>query len=654
MKVLLITPPMIQLNTPYPATAYLTGYLRSRGWDVAQADPALGWVLRLLAPAGLDRLLATMQARPAATHAPAVRHFIKHFTAIRRQAPVVLRLLQNKDASLSQRIATRRFLVEGPRFNSMGPPGQEEAYLQWAFGTMGTVDRARYFATLFLEDLADAIRLGVDPEFDFSRYGEALAVSQPTLDPLLAALDAAPVTVTVLIELARALVAEHRPDVIGMTLPFPGNVLGALRLARAFKAMAPDCKIVWGGGYVNTELRELSDPRLFTFIDALTYDDGEAPFDALLEHYAGKRAATDLLRTRHLHDGVVTWTSAASMQDVAFKDTGTPTYDGLPLPDYLAMFDMLNPMHRLWSDTRWNKLTVAHGCYWRKCSFCDISLDYIGNYAPLGAALLVDRIEALIEETGGRGFHFVDEAAPPAGLRALATELLRRGVEISFWANIRFEKTFTPELCALLQRAGCIAVSGGLEVASNRLLARMQKGVSVEQVASVTHAFSQAGILVHAYLMYGFPSQTLQETIDSLEMVRQLFEQGCLDSAYWHRFTATAHSPIGKDPSAYGIRLLPMAPVTFARNDLLFADDTGCDHAQLGPGLHKAVYNYMHGMGVDADVRSWFEMPLPRATVPRQFIRHAIAGARGPAPVGAKVARAGAKVTKVVTRTHKT
>jgi radical SAM superfamily enzyme YgiQ (UPF0313 family) len=130
---------------------------------------------------------------------------------------------------------------------------------------------------------------------------------------------------------------------------------------------------------------------------------------------------------------------------------------------------MLNPMHRLWSDGRWNKLTVAHGCYWKKCSFCDVTLDYIGRYDAAAADVLVDRIEAMIAETGQTGFHLVDEAAPPAGLRALAERLLARR-DITWWGNIRFEKTFTPELCQLLARSGCVAVSGGLEVASDRLL----------------------------------------------------------------------------------------------------------------------------------------------------------------------------------------
>jgi hypothetical protein len=302
----------------------------------------------------------------------------------------------------------------------------------------------------------------------------------------------------------------------------------------------------------------------------------------------------------------VTFETDVTQHDIPQRDTGTPTYDGLPLRDYVSVLEMLNPMHRLWSDGRWNKITLAHGCYWKKCSFCDVSLDYIGRYDRATTDLVLHRIRSLIAETGETGFHLVDEAAPPSVMRALAKRLLDEKLSITWWGNIRFEKSFTPELCQLLADSGCVAVSGGLEVASDRLLELMKKGVTVEQVARVTRAFTDAGIMVHAYLMYGFPTETVQDTIDALERVRQLFAAGCIQSAYWHRFAATAHSPIGLHPEQYGITLRPPLEITFAHNDVEFDDPVGTDHDFLGNGLRTALYNYMHGTGLDADVRSWF------------------------------------------------
>jgi hypothetical protein len=627
LKVLSIIPPMTQLNTPYPSTAYLTGFLRSRGFDAVQEDLALALVLALLNPAALEQVRAVASAIAPRRQTPAVQHFLEAFEAYQTTIDPVIAFLQGRDSTLSHRIAGRGFLPEGPRFAALDAYGDSEAAdpLAWAFGALGQNDRARHLATLYLNDVADVLRDAIDPRFEFVRYGESLAASAPSFDALAQALAAPP---NLLDQVLRGLTAaawtRHEPDLVILSVPFPGAVYGALRIAQCIKQQYPQTRIALGGGYVNTELRQLNEARLFDFVDFVSLDAGERPLLALLEHLQGKRSAERLVRT------FVRDTSSQKVRyvqwqepDVPFEDVGTPTWDGLPLNLYLSLLDMLNPMHRLWSDGRWNKLTIAQGCYWKKCSFCDVSLDYIGRYETATAQTLVDRIQTIVAETGQTGFHFVDEAAPPKMLKALAQELLRRKVHISWWGNIRFEKSFTPQLAELLAQSGCIAMSGGLEVASDRLLALMQKGVTVAQVARVTKGFSEAGILVHAYLMYGFPTQTVQDTVDALEYVRQLFENGCIQSGFFHRFTCTVHSPVGLDPQAFGVSLQERPFDGFARNDISFSDPSGVDHDRLGQGLKKAIYNFMHGIGLEEDVRNWFELAAP---CPRTRIKpHAIA-----------------------------
>jgi hypothetical protein len=634
VRVLSLIPPMTQLNTPYPSTAYLTGFLRSRGIAAVQDDLALALVLRVFTPTGLDAVKARALEQHEAERSASVHAFLDQFAAYRATIGPAIRFLQGADSTLAHRIAARGLLPEGPRFAALdayddadlGGDGGDP--LAWAFGALGVQDKARHLATLYLNDLADVLRDAVDNRFEFVRYAESLASSQPSFEPLAAAL-AAPTTLIDdwLAELTRAAIEQHQPTLVLLSVPFPGSVYAALRMGQTIKAQFPQVKVALGGGYVNTELRELAEPRVFDFVDFVTLDSGERPLLALIEHLSGQRGPQRLVRTFvRSADGAVKYVNL-SEPDIPFEDVGTATWDGLPLSKYLSLLDMLNPMHRLWSDGRWNKLTVAHGCYWKKCSFCDVSLDYIGRYETATAATLADRIEKIVDETGQTGFHFVDEAAPPKALKALAQELIRRDLQISWWGNIRFEKTFTPELAELLAQSGCIAMSGGLEVASDRLLTLMKKGVSVEQVARVTKGFSDAGILVHAYLMYGFPTQTVQDTVDALEYVRQLFEQGCIQSGFFHRFSCTVHSPVGQNPADYGVQLIPLPPITFAKNDIGFIDPTGVDHDALGIGLRKALYNYMHGLCVEDDVRRWFEhLPgkVPKPTVNRHKIGKAL------------------------------
>lgn len=623
MHILLLTPPMTQINTPYPATAYLFGFLKGRGHSVSQADPAIELVLRLFSEEGLVAISKELQKKESAS--ASIKHFQKNLGAYFSTIEATIRFLQGKNPTLAHRIVLRKFLPEGPRFQVLRDLERAEANaLDLTFGSLGLQDRAQFLASLYFDDIADVIRDGIDSDFELSKYAEKLAASEPSFDPILEKLSSPPSLVDrYLDEITIRQIAKHRPQVVGITVPFPGNVYGAFRIAKKIKEINPSIQIILGGGYVNTELRSLQESRVFDFVDFITLDDGEMPFLCVLDALTKKQISPVLLRTFVRQDDKVTFFTTKEKHDIPFRDCGTPSYEGLPLGDYLSLCEMLNPMHRLWSDGRWNKLTLAHGCYWKKCTFCDISLDYIGRYEDAPIETILHRMQEMIAETGTTGFHFVDEAAPPKLLKALAEKIIEKKLQVTWWANIRFEKTFTRELTDLLACSGCVAISGGLEVASDRLLLLMEKGVSVEQVARVTANFTESGIMVHAYLMFGFPSQTVQETIDALERVRQLFEMGCIQSAFWHRFSVTAHSPIGLKPEKYGIKLLEKKS-TFARNDLDFVDSVGVDHTQLHPGLKKALYNYMHGIGLDEDVRSWFEFTVPRAKVSRHLIRNAV------------------------------
>jgi hypothetical protein len=617
-SVLLLTPPFTQLNTPYPATAYLKGFLNTRKIAAHQADLGIEVTLALFSKTGLEQLFAHIENSKLESSLNAERIIALQEDYINTIDEVIL-FLQGKLPTLAHRICKRDFLPEADRFNQLDD-------LAWAFGTMGTQDKAKHLATLYLEDLSDLIKEMVDEHFGFSRYAERLARSANSFDELYTALlQEYTYLDLILIKLLKNKIETIQPALVALSVPFPGNLYTSLRCGQWIKQHYPHIKVAMGGGFANTELRSLTDTRVFEFYDYITLDDGEAPVEILIEHLNGNRNQQELKRTFTLVDGVVTYINNSSCADYKQGQVGTPDYSDLYLDKYISAIEVINPMHSLWSDGRWNKLTMAHGCYWGKCTFCDISLDYIKNYEPVTASLLVDRMEEMIAQTGHNGFHFVDEAAPPALMKAMAIEIIRRKLVVSWWANVRFEKSFTRDLCLLLKASGCIAVSGGLEVASDRLLQLINKGITVAQVASVNKHFTEAGIMVHAYLMYGFPTQTAQETIDSLEMVRQLFEAGVLQSAFWHLFTMTAHSPVGLEPQKYKVKKVTEVVGSFANNDIEHIDPIGADHESFGFGLKKSLLNYMHGACFDYPLQKWFEFKVPKTTIAPDYIRRAVA-----------------------------
>jgi hypothetical protein len=405
-----------------------------------------------------------------------------------------------------------------------------------------------------------------------------------------------------MLDLLKNEVESFNPSMVAITIPFPGNLFSAFKCGQWVKKFHPDIQVAIGGGFVNTELRNVTDERVFGYVDWVVVD-GEWTDSG--QKVTGKRMERG-------------WEVNL---DCSGDCSGGPDYEGLRMEKYFSVLEMANPMHRLWSDGRWLKLMLAHGCYWGKCSFCDVTLDYIKNYKPNRVTDICDQMERLMAQTGCHGFHFTDEAAPPVLLRELALEILRRRLTVTWWTNIRFEKMFTYDLCRLLRASGCIAVSGGLEVASPRILKLINKGVTVEQVTRVAANFTRSGIMVHAYLMYGFPTQTARETIDSLEVVRQLFKHGIVQSGFWHRFALTAHSPVGQDPERFSINIIEGPPATFALNDLEFSDPSGCDHEMFGEGLRKALYNYMHGICFHFPLREWFDFKIPEPSVSPGFVQ---------------------------------
>jgi radical SAM superfamily enzyme YgiQ (UPF0313 family) len=611
-SVFLITPPFTQLNTPYPATAYLKGFLNTKNITSFQADLGIEVTLALFSRKGLEALFSRITERDGLSD-NVTRILALQDDYIHSIDDVVL-FLQGKNPTLAHRICKRDFLPEAARFAQLED-------LDWAFGSMGTQDKAKHFATMYLEDLSDLIMECVDEHFGFSRYAERLARSANSFDELYEALQKEYTFIDeLLINILKEKMHRLQPQLVAISVPFPGNLYASLRCGQWIKANFPQTKIAMGGGFANTELRSLSDPRVFEFYDFITLDDGEAPIENLLKHVQGEASQEGLKRTFTLDKGEVSYHNNAACNDYKQGQVGTPDYADLLLDQYISAIEVVNPMHRMWSDGRWNKLTMAHGCYWGKCTFCDISLDYIRVYEPIAASLLCDRMEEIIAQTGQNGFHFVDEAAPPALMRALALEIIRRKLTVSWWTNVRFEKSFTRDLCLLLKTSGCIAVSGGLEVASDRLLELIQKGITVAQVAQVNRNFTEAGIMVHAYLMYGFPTQTEQETIDSLEMIRQMFKTGILQSAFWHLFTMTAHSPVGMDPAKYKVKKETELVGAFANNDIVHIDETGADHETFGFGLKKSLFNYMHGVCLDDPLQKWFEFKVPKTKVAPDYI----------------------------------
>ncbi|MBE2279454.1 MAG: radical SAM protein [Ignavibacteriaceae bacterium] len=611
IKVLLVIPPFIQMNAPYPSVMQLSGFLKSKGYSAGSYDLSLNVFLRIFCSDFLKKMFESLDPANLKDE-NSIRIFALRNSYI-EIIDSVINYLQGKQPELAYQLSKKQFLPVSDFFYEA--ESAEYANLQGK----GIEALARFYSTLIIDELAIFIQKNVNQHFGLGRYAEKLSQSLPEFEPLKKELEKpSDLIVDVINDETIKMIGNSDFTIAGFTIPFPGNLLGALISAKKIKSIYPGVKIVFGGGYVNTELRNLSDPGIFDYCDFITFDDGEIPLLNIIRSVEGND--TGFVRTMIRVDGKVKYIDEGLTKITDFKNSPPNDLTGIDPSEYVSMTETTNPVHYLWSSGFWNKMTLAHGCYWKKCTFCDISLDYIGRYNGGNAKSLVDNMEFLIRQTGRTAFHFTDEAAPPALLKELAIQIISRKLKVTWWGNIRFDDAFTPGLTKLLSLSGCIALTGGIEVAEERLLKLIEKGVTIRGVTNVLKNFSNSGILVHAYLMYGFPTQNEQELINSLEVVRQLFSYELLKSAFWHRFSLTVHSPVAKNPEKYGVTILSSLNYPFANNDLRFTSDVDIDYVKYSNGLKLAIQHYMRGEGILEKVNYWFDFNTPKTTVDKKLI----------------------------------
>ena len=553
-------------------------------------------------------------------------------------------------------------------------------------GREPTVDDMRFLCSFALADLSDYITVAFDPQFSLVRYAESLAVDtrtfadfeaqidspvmehfyKPVLESLLTELPAASggrafrcsadapaaslASLTNVSSLSPVAACGAAPIpklevLICISIPFAGTFLPALYTARFLKEkLGSSAFVCIGGGFVNTELREARDPALAKYIDAISYDRGYGSYhdllDSLVKPGNDNKVSLSGLTGQSLYklrlftpqpDGSIQVTDPLwqSPDFEKYENEITakiiPDYSDIDFKIYPRMCDDANAMHRIWTDGAWIKAYLAHGCYWHRCAFCDTSLDYVCGYKPTDIEPLYNGLLKTAREKGVYGIHFVDEALPPVALKKFALLNARSGNPLYFWGNVRFEKTFTKDLAAFLSYCGLGGVSAGIESATGTGLESINKGTDISSITRACCAFKEAGILVHAYMIYGFWNDTPQTIIDSMETLRQFFEAGLLDSAFWHKFVLTRNSTVYNQWQKEGNLSLVSseeASSAFARNNLHFKGEEKFN--KYGAPLETALNCWMHGDRLDQHVQKWFDFQVPKPTVNRTFINNLI------------------------------
>ncbi len=692
MKTIIITPPVVQFNTPYPSGAYLKAYFThpegGTSSDSRWYDLNIRLFYSVFSANGLRRLFelseknAVHLADEAEQNGDEDTAFnLRRYVSQKENWIEWIDFITATLCSAGAREKSHQFL-----FSPFAPRGSRMENFLSGLDREPTVDDVRFLCTFALADLSDYITVAFDPQFSLVRYAESLAVDtrtfsefekqidspvmehfyKPVLENLFnnlelpaasggrafrssadasAASFASLTNVSSLSPVAASGAAPTpkpkaqvlpMPVLVCISVPFAGTFLPALYTARFFKQKFGDSVFVCiGGGFVNTELREAKDPALAKYIDAISYDRGYGSYKALLstvvEYVETTVASLYKMRLFKKQGGKIEVTEPI-WQDSEFEKYENqmtvkiiPDYSDIDFSTYPKMCDDRNAMHRIWTDGSWLKAYLAHGCYWHKCAFCDTSLDYVCGYKLTDISPLYEGLLKTALEKGVYGIHFVDEALPPVALKKFALLNARAGNPLYFWGNVRFEKSFTKDLAVFLSYCGLGGVSAGIESATGTGLESINKGTDITSIAHACCAFKESGILVHAYMIYGFWNDTPQSIIDSMETLRQFFAAGLLDSAFWHKFVLTRNSTVYSQWEKDGtLDLVSGADISsaFARNNLHFKGEEKFN--KFGLPLDTALNSWMHGERLEQKIQKWFDFPVPSPTVPRDFIEKKI------------------------------
>lgn len=634
MKVIVITPPVIQLNSPYPSGAYLCSFFKNQNDECTWKDLNISLFYKIFSARGLETLfsLTEKKAMEMADFAESKDDKNTAFN-LRRYICTKQNWINWIDFIVAILCGKMREKEHEFLFSPFAPRGSRMENFLASLNREPTVDDVRFLCSYALADLADYITAVFDKEFSLVRYAESLCVDERDFLQIQNQMDSPVLKVFYEQVLQENLVFEQNeiPDIVCISVPFAGTFLPALYTASFIKKKYQNkIFVTMGGGFVNTQLRETLETGFSSFIEAFSFDRGYGSYIELKKHFKdikNQNFFRPLYKLQLFYDEKTVpplWKDEKNSK-IENKLTADimPDYQDIDFSIYPRVCDDLNPMHRIWNDGSWIKAYLAHGCYWHKCAFCDTQLDYVCGYKIVQTENLFFRLLETANSKNVYGIHFVDEALPPKALKKFALLNAQNGNKLYFWGNVRFEKTFTKDFAAFLSYCGFGGASAGLEIATENGLKTINKGTDISSIISACAAFKEAGILVHAYMIYGFWNDTPQTIINSMETLRQFFESGLLDSAFWHKFVLTKNSQVFFEwKNGHHKDLFPIQNQNkkslFADMNMHFKGEQNFDKFSIP--LKNALNSWMHGKNLQTKVQKWFDFQIPAPTIPKDFV----------------------------------
>lgn len=335
-------------------------------------------------------------------------------------------------------------------------------------------------------------------------------------------------------------IVNGEPSLVGISVTATSQIIPAFTLARLLRERSKDIHITMGGSVFTKLIDNLRRPhRLFELVDSFIVFEGEHALLNLIEQIEGNKDFSKVPNLVYRDGGETRVNEPFHIEDI--NSLPTPEYDGFPLDLYLS------PMRVL-------PLQGSRGCYWRKCTFCNLHVDHL-RFRLRDLDLVLEDIAKLKEEYKTNYLFFSDECMPVRQLDNLSSRLISEGNDIKWMGGVRFDKSLSKEIIKKARDAGCLKMVFGLESSNKRILSLMDKGIEAGIVRNIVEYCLDSDVAVHMYVIVGFPSETRKEALETLDFV--ISNEGLMKSRGASclpcLFELEKHAPIMRDPGKYGL-----------------------------------------------------------------------------------------------------
>ena len=333
---------------------------------------------------------------------------------------------------------------------------------------------------------------------------------------------------------------QEGADLVGISVTATSQVMPAFTLARLLKEKNADLHIAMGGSVFTKLIDNLQENHLlFDLVDSFIVFEGEHALLGLIEQLEGKMDFSKVPNLVYKEGDRIRVNKPFHIEDI--NSLPTPDYDGFPLDRYLSPKRVL-------------PLQGSRGCYWRKCTFCNLHVDNL-KFRLRNLDLVLEDMDRLKEKYDAEYMFFSDECMPVKQLDNMSSRLIEKGNNVKWMAGIRFDKGLTKDVLAKAREAGCLKMVFGLESSNKRVLSLMDKGIETEITKNIIDDCDETGIAIHMYVIVGFPSETREEALETLDFVisNEKFLKSKGASCLACLFELEKHAPILRDPGKYGL-----------------------------------------------------------------------------------------------------